>query len=140
VSFVLDCSATLPWIFADGAAEATDQLLDTLQNGAQARVPALWHLELANVLVGAQRRGRIDQAGIEAFLSHLTSYAISVDVETIARAWTKALDLAVRHGLSAYDAAYLELALRRDLPLATKNRALIDATRRAGVRLVLEAS
>ncbi len=83
MSFVLDCSATQPWIFADEAAEATDQLLDTLQNGAQARVPALWHLELANVLIGAQRRGRIDQAGIEAFLSHLTSYAISVDVETI---------------------------------------------------------
>ncbi len=140
MSFVLDCSATLPWIFTDGAAEATDQLLDTLQNGAQARVPALWHLELANVLVGAQRRGRIDQAGIEAFLSHLTSYAISVDVETIARAWTKTLDLAVRHGLSAYDAAYLELALRRDLPLATKDRTLINAARRAGVRLVLEVS
>ena len=73
MSFVLDCSATLPWIFADGAAESTDQLLDALQNGAQARVPAFWHLELANVLVGAQRRGRIDQAGIEAFLSHLSS-------------------------------------------------------------------
>jgi predicted nucleic acid-binding protein len=140
VSFVLDRSATLPWIFADEAAEATDQLLDTLQNGAQAWVPALWHLELANVLIGAQRRGRIDQAGIEAFLSHLTSYAISVDVETIPRAWTKTLDLAVRHGLSAYDAAYLELALRRDLPLATKDRALIDAARRAGVRLALETS
>ncbi len=73
---------------ANKAAEATDQLLDTLQNGAQAWVPALWHLELANVLIGAQRWGRIDQAGIEAFLSHLTSYAISVDVETIPRAWT----------------------------------------------------
>jgi len=97
VSFVLDCSETLPWIFTDEAAEATDQLLDTLQNGAQARVPALWHLELANVLIGAQSWGRIDQAGIEAFLSHLTSYAISVDVETIPRAWTKTLDLAV-HG------------------------------------------
>ena len=92
--FVLDCSATLPWIFADEAAEATDQLLDTLQNGAQAWVPGLWHLELANVLIGAQRRGRIDQAGIEAFLSHLTSYAISVDVETIPKAWAKTLDLA----------------------------------------------
>ena len=56
MSFVLDRSATLPWIFADEAAEATDQLLDTLQNGAQAWVPALWHLELANVLIGAQRR------------------------------------------------------------------------------------
>jgi len=101
---------------------------------------ALWHLELANGLIGAQRRGRIDQAGIEAFLSHLTIYAISVDVETIPRAWTKTLDLAVHHGLSAYDAAYLELALRRDLPLATKDRALIEAARRAGVRLALEAS
>jgi hypothetical protein len=79
-------------------------------------------------------------AGIEAFLSHLTSYAISVDVETIPKAWTKPLDLVVLHGLSAYDAAYLELALRRDLPLPTKDRALIDAARRAGVRLALEAS
>jgi predicted nucleic acid-binding protein len=118
VSFVLDCSATLPWIFGDEATDATDQPLDTLHKGAQAWVPALWHLELANVLIGAQRRGRIDQAGIEAFLSHLANYAIMVDGETIPRAWTKTLDLAVLHGLSAYDAAYLELALRRDLPLA----------------------
>jgi predicted nucleic acid-binding protein len=138
VNFVLDCSATLPWIFGDE--DSTDQLLDALQKGAQAWVPALWHLELANVLVGAQRRDRIDQAGVEAFLSHLASYAIIVDGDTISRAWTKTLDLAVFHGLSAYDAAYLELALRRDLPLATKDKALIDASRRAGVRLALAAS
>jgi predicted nucleic acid-binding protein len=140
VSFVLDCSATLPWIFGDEATDATDQPLDTLHKGAQAWVPALWHLELANVLIGAQRRGRIDQAGIEAFLSHLANYAIMVDGETIPRAWTKTLDLAVLHGLSAHDAACLELALRRDLPLATKDKALIDASRQAGIRLALESA
>ena len=137
--FVLDCSATLPWVFGDEATAATDRLLEDLSAGAEAWVPALWHLELGNVLVGAQRRGRIDQAGMEAFLSRLGVYDIFVDEQTIPRAWNKTLDLAVQHRLSTYDAAYLELALRRGLPLATKDSALVAAARAAGVGLRLRA-
>ncbi len=132
-AFVLDCSATLPWVFADEARTAADALLDQLVQGQRAWVPALWHLELGNVLLGAKRRNRIDQAGIEAFLSRLAVYDIAVDEQTMERAWQKTLDLALQNGLSTYDASYLELALRRGLPLATLDRPLIAAARASGV-------
>jgi predicted nucleic acid-binding protein len=133
--FVLACSATLPWVFGDEASPAADALLDRLVQGERAWVPALWHLELGNVLLGAKRRGRIDQAGIEGFLSRLVVYDIAVDVQTMERAWQKTLDLALQHSLSTYDAAYLELALRRGLPLASLDRELIAAARACGVTL-----
>lgn len=135
--FVLDCSATLTWVFADEANPACDALLRDLEAGARAAVPSLWHLELANVLAGALRRGRIDQAGVEAFLGLLGAYAIHVDARTSERAWSKTLDLAVQHGLSTYDAAYLELALRLDLPLATLDADLVRAATAAGVPLLV---
>lgn len=138
-AFVLDCSATLPWVFADEASPGADGLLDQLVQGERAWVPALWHLELGNVLLGAKRRNRIDQAGIEVFLSRLAVYDIAVDEQTMERAWQKTLDLALQHGLSTYDAAYLELALRRGLPLATLDRELIGAARVSGVTLLLQS-
>ena len=131
-AFVLDCSATLPWVFASEATPATDALLDALTGGGKAWVPALWHLELGNVLLGAQRRGRIDQAGIEGFLSALGAYDIEVDGQTSSLAWSKTLALAASHGLTVYDAAYLELALRRRLPLATLDKTLLAALKKAG--------
>lgn len=136
-AFVLDCSATLPWVFADEASPAADALLDQLVQGERTWVPALWHLELGNVLLGAKRRNRIDQAGIEAFLSRLAVYDIAVDDQTMERAWQKTLDLALQHGLSTYDASYLELALRRGLPLATLDRQLATAARASGVPVLL---
>jgi predicted nucleic acid-binding protein len=139
-AFVLDCSATLPWVFGDEASPACDALLDQLGAGARAWVPSLWHLELGNVLLGAKRRNRIDQAGIEAFLSQLAVYDIAVDDQTTERAWQKTLDLAMQYNLSTYDAAYLELALRRGVPLATLDSALIAAARTSGVALSLQPS
>ena len=135
--FVLDCSATLPWVFASEATPGTDVLLDELTAGGKAWVPALWHLELGNVLLSAQRRGRIDRAGIEGFLAALGVYDIEVDGETMALAWSKTLALAESFGLSVYDAAYLELALRRGLPLATLDSALRVALKKAGGAAVL---
>lgn len=134
---VLDCSATLPWVFADEATSAADALLDDLAAGAHAWVPALWHLEIANVMLGAQRRGRIDRAGVEKFLATLNAFEIEVDDQTIALAWSKTLGLAEAYGLSAYDAAYLELALRRGLPLATLDQDLRRACGKAGVKTLL---
>lgn len=135
--FVLDCSATLPWVFADEASPGADALLERLVAGERAWVPALWHLELGNVLLGAKRRGRIDQAGIEGFLARIAVYDIAVDDQTMERAWQKTLDLALLHGLSTYDAAYLELALRRGLPLATRVRPLIAAATASGLPVLL---
>ena len=111
--------------------------MDVLAAGGKAWVPALWHLELANVLLGARRKGRIDTAGIEQFLSALKVYDIEVDPETMAVAWSKTISLAENFELSVYDAAYLEVALRRGLPLASLDAALAKAMRKAGGRLLL---
>ncbi len=134
MSFVLDCSAVLPWVFGDEATEETDQLLDELAAGEQALVPAVWHLEVGNVLLGAMRKKRIDQAGVETFFSRLGDLEILVDAETADRAWDKTLDLAQQHRLSAYDAAYLELAMRHGVPLATFDKELAAACRTTGVK------
>lgn len=135
--FVLDCPATMPWVFASEATPATDALIDGLAAGDKAWVPALWHLEVANVLLGAQRKGRIDKAGIERFFATLATLDIEVDNATTIEAWTKTLALAESFGLSVYDAAYLELALRRGLPLATLDSDLRAAMKKAGGALVL---
>ena len=135
MNFVLDCSVALPWVFAGEATKGTDRLLDGLAAGGQAWVPAIWHLEVGNVLLGAMRKGRIDQAGIEAFVSRLGDLEILVDPETSVRAWDKTLDLAQQHRLSTYGAAYLELALRRGIPLAMLDKQLAAACRAAGVKL-----
>jgi predicted nucleic acid-binding protein len=135
-AFVLDCSATLPWVFASEATPETDALLDILAAGGKAWVPALWHLELGNVLLGAQRKGRIDKAGIEKFLAALGVYDIEVDPETMTVAWSRTLALAESFGLSVYDAAYLELALRRGLPLASLDAPLRKAMQKAGGQML----
>lgn len=124
-------------MFADEATPAADELLDQLVLGVRAWVPALWHLELGNVLLGARRRNRIDLAGIEAFLCRLAVYDIAVDGQTMERAWQKTLDLAMQYELSTYDAAYLELALRLALPLATLDQELMNVARACGVTLSL---
>lgn len=135
--FVLDCSATLPWLFADEATKATEALLDEMAKGRRAWVPALWHLEVANVLIGAQARGKVDKAGVEKFLATLGTFDIAVDDDTVALAWSKTLGLGEAYGLSAYDAAYLELALRKGLPLASLDGPLRKAVTKAGGRLLL---
>ncbi|MEN9812939.1 MAG: hypothetical protein RL479_1625 [Verrucomicrobiota bacterium] len=135
--FVLDCSATLPWVFASEATPETDALLDELAAGRRAWVPALWHLEVANVMLGAQKRGQIDRAGVEKFMATLRALEIEVDDETTAVAWTRTLGLGESYGLTAYDAAYLELALRKGVPLASLDEPLRKACRKAGGRLLL---
>ncbi|MGO9292127.1 MAG: type II toxin-antitoxin system VapC family toxin [Polyangia bacterium] len=134
---MLDCSATLPWLFASEATPATNRLLDQLSRGAKAWVPTLWHLEVGNVLLGAQRRGRMDKAGIEKFFASLAVYDIEVDSETAALAWSKTFALGEAFGLTMYDAAYLELALRRGVPLASLDGTLVAAMKKAGGQVLL---
>ena len=137
-AFVLDCSATLPWVFGSEATPATNALLESLSQGTQAWVPALWHLEVANVLIGAEKRERIDEAGITQFLGALEVFEINTDSETMVKAWNPTRSLAQQHGLTSYDAAYLELALRKGLPLATLDKSLIKAVKKSGGELVLQ--
>jgi predicted nucleic acid-binding protein len=132
--FVLDCSVTVSWFFEDEADAYAEAVADSLVS-ATAVVPALWHLEVANVLLVGERRKRATTAKVAQFLTLLRALPITTDGETHSRAWTDTLNLARTHGLSAYDAAYLELAVRRGLPLATLDNELKAAAKAAGVPL-----
>jgi predicted nucleic acid-binding protein len=132
---VLDASATFPWLFEDEASPEADALLeDVAQKGAL--VPALWFLECANGLASAERRGRIDASGVALAIGLLRRLSLTVDDAAPSRAFGAVLDLARRHQLTTYDAAYLDLAQRRGVPLATHDAALRAAAAAAGVALL----
>ena len=134
-NFVLDASIALAWCFSDEATPVTQALLERLEV-ATAFVPSLWSLELANVLLGAERKQRITYAQVTEFLSLLGNLRIEVDLETGARGFHDILLLAHAEHLTSYDAAYLELAMRLGLPLATKDVSLSKAASRLGVPLL----
>ena len=129
---VVDSSIALTWCFEDEASADTDKLFERIRD-VGAVVPGLWHLELGNILLQAERRGRITRTDVVLRLGLIANLPISVDVETTPRAWREILSLARAEGLTAYDAAYLELAERCGLPLMTRDNALADAARRRGV-------
>lgn len=130
-ALVLDSSLALSWFFDDEASAETDRLLGRVRDEG-AIVPALWRLELGNVLLQAERRGRISFDSIEERLDLIGRMPISVDPETNARAWRDTIDIARTERLTTYDAAYLELALRRRVPLLTLDQELAAAARRRG--------
>jgi predicted nucleic acid-binding protein len=132
--FVLDNSVAMVWGFDDEADPYAEAVLDLMPT-ARAHVPALWPLEVANVLLVGERRRRITPADTAKFLSLLGTFPIVVDDETSARAWNDSLALARAQKLSVYDAAYLELAMRRGLPLATLDDKLNVAAAAVGVPL-----
>jgi len=134
-SVIVDASVALSWCFDDEASPETDAVLDQVRRHG-AVVPGLWHLEIANVLLQAERRGRNIQGGVVARMGLLTQLPVAIDPETVARAGREILTLARAEQLTAYDAAYLELALRCGLPLASKDEALIQAARRLGVSVL----
>jgi predicted nucleic acid-binding protein len=131
-TFVLDCSVTLAWFFEDEANAYADAVQGSLTT-TPAVVPTLWPLEVANALVVGERRKRTTEAKATKFLTLLKSLPITADDETGARAWQETMHLARSHSLSAYDAAYLELALRRGLALATLDEQLKTAATAVGV-------
>jgi len=132
---VLDASIALAWCFDDEASPATEALLDQVKTHG-AVVPTLWHLELGNVLLAAERRGRTIEGGIVVRLSLFARLPIEIDVETSGRAWRETLVLARAERLTLYDSAYLELAVRRGLPLATRNQDLAAAAKRVAVSIL----
>jgi len=134
VSVVIDSSVALTWCFEDEASPQTDALFERVRDDG-AVVPALWHLELANVLLQAEKRGRIATGDVATRLELIAELPIATDHETAARAWREVIALARAEGLTAYDAAYLELAVRRGLPLSSRDDALIRAARRIGVAI-----
>ena len=135
MSLVLDSSATLAWVYATETTEAIRHVFDLVgENGAW--VPALWRLEVANILEMGVRRGRTKAAFRDAALIDLALLPISLDPETDRQAWGATARLAARHRLTLYDAAYLELAKRRGLPLATLDLELRAAARAERIPLL----
>lgn len=132
---VIDSSLAAAWCFGDEATPQTDALLHSLEN-KRGLVPALWHFELTNMLVQAERRKRIASVDATALLGFLDSLPIETDSETPASRRRDVWTLARRHGLTSYDAAYLELAIRAGLPLATRDQALARAATECGVSVL----
>jgi len=133
--FVIDASVALAWCFDDEATEATRALLDRFEED-HAQVPSLWHLELANALALGERKKRITPARTAEFIALVGGLPIVIDEQTPNHALGTVLELARSEQLSAYDASYLELAMRRGVPLATKDGDLVKAARRMGVGLL----
>lgn len=135
MSFVLDASITLSWIFSDESTDVTNHLLERLNNET-AYVPSIWPLEVGNVLVGAERRKRITYAGITQFLELLAKLNIHIDNDTAAKGLKETFSLAHSEGLTTYDASYLELAMRHGFELASKDEQLCKVAKRLGVKVI----
>ena len=136
MSFVLDNSVTMRWFFGDGKPQEltyAGNVLDAMKN-TSALVPVTWGLEVANVIARAEAKGLVTEARSAAFLERLEGAGIDVDMGTFAHALSDILQLARRYKLSAYDASYLELALRLGIPLATLDVDLRNAAKKAGVK------
>jgi predicted nucleic acid-binding protein len=134
IGFVLDNSIAMAWSFADEVSDYADAVLDSLTT-VRTIVPMLWPLEVANALLMGERRKRSTEAETIRWIGILNRLPIVIDDETNTRAWSDTLALARGHKLSAYDAAYLELAIRRRLPLATLDDPLKAAATATGVAL-----
>jgi len=135
LSVVVDASMTAAWLFAD---ERTEPALKVFHDVADAGavVPLLWRLEIASLLRTAERRGRCSVTLADALLEQLESLPIEIDRETETHAWHATRMLSREHGLTPYDAAYLELAARLGLPLATGDKELVAAAQRLGVAVL----
>jgi predicted nucleic acid-binding protein len=132
-SLVLDAATTLAAVLPERHSEtARTILLRVAESGAV--VPAIWHLEIGNILLAAERRGILLAAQREEILERLSVLSITTDQETAPRAWSDTIKLARDYGLSLHDAAYLELALRRGVPLATFDAVLLRAAGAVGVK------
>ena len=135
MSFVLDSSIALSWCFEDERTPATRALLVRV-GVAGACAPALWPLEVLNALAMAERRSRIDAERRQRLAGFLRDLPVTIDEETASQAWAVTSQLAARFRLTVYDAAYLELAQRRGLPLATLDQELRAAAAALGVTLL----
>jgi predicted nucleic acid-binding protein len=133
-SFSVDASVGFAWVYQGQATPETDRLLNDVAAGVTVVVPALWFLEMSNVLLVAQRRHRLTAGQRKAAMEKLTAMQLTVDEEGSRNAFGKTSELAEHYGLSIYDATYLELALRRSLPLASRDEALRNAAKQCGLK------
>lgn len=134
-AFVADASVAIAWVHPAQATTQTRSMLDAIADGVVLEVPALWPLEVANALVVLRRRRKLTEGERQVGLGWLSRLPLRVDHEMAGLAFSRLSELASAHQLSVYDAAYIELARRRGLPLACKDGALRKAARQARVDL-----
>ena len=132
--FVVDASVAIAWIFEDEVTPETEAVLDRLSD-QEAHAPGLWELEIANVVLSAERRGRISEIATAQIMERLRDLPIRINPDN--PRLHHLLEVARRYGLTSYDAAYLTLALQLNLPLATLDRDLAAAAGLADVALVI---
>jgi predicted nucleic acid-binding protein len=134
-AFVVDCSVAMTWLFKDEATAQTAKLFERLDEET-ALVPAWWFLELTNVMALAERKGRVTAAETAEFITELSKLDIEIDSQSPERAFDHLLPLCRAHRLTSYDAMYLDLAVRRQLPLASLDERLRKAAKKMGVKLL----
>jgi predicted nucleic acid-binding protein len=134
-SFVIDASIAIAWVHPAQATPETDAMLDRIAAGDSLVVPALWPLEVANALTVLSRRRKLTPGELRMSIEIIRELPVVIDHEAATFAFTRLVDLASEHDLTIYDAAYLELAARRQLPLASNDARMNRAATRAGVQL-----
>ena len=134
-ALVIDGSTTLGFLLRDEQSAVALKALDAIENGIPTFVPAHWCVEVANGLIMAERRKRATQADITEAMGLVASLPVHADEETAQKAGSDTASLARQYGLTIYDAAYLELAMRRGATLATTDHALAKAARVSGVTI-----
>ena len=132
---ILDASVAMAWCFPDEGGAYAHTVLRILRT-AEALVPSIWSLEVGNALLVAERRRRLKPGDAVRFLGLLEGLSVEVDPLTASKALHETISIARERGLSVYDAAYLELAMREGLPLATLDRDLKKAAEHAGVKVL----
>ena len=137
MKFVLDNSVTMRWFFGDGKPNEINYALNVLESmkNTAAIVPSIWGLEVSNVIAKAEYKGLVTEARSAVFLKMLKELDIEADFQTHLRSLDDILNLARRYGLSSYDASYLELALRENVPLAALDEDLIKSAKKAGIKI-----
>lgn len=134
MDWVLDASMALAWSLPDETSAKADRFLSRLSAQDALWVPSLWWYEISNALVMAQRRRRVTEAGRLGLLELFGRLPLQTDTHLNPEVMWRVQALAQEHELSAYDAAYFELAVRKDLGLATLDQRLMTAARNAGIR------
>ena len=133
-AWVIDSSVGFAWVHPNQATPETDKLLEEVEAGATVVIPALWFVEMANSLLVLQRRKKLTKEERKAALETLSGMNFAVDEEAAKAAFQKTSELAEKYDLTVYDATYLEVALRRNLPLASRDAALISAAKKCGIK------
>jgi predicted nucleic acid-binding protein len=134
-SFVADASVAIAWVHPAQATSETEAMLDALVAGDSLVVPALWPLEVANALTILRRRRKLTPDEARNAIEIIRELPVVIDHEAAAVAFTRLVELASEHELTIYDASYIELAARRQLPLASNDMRMKEAAIRSGVDL-----